>query len=234
MYTILIADDNIAFAKLLVNDIVGKMDNLRVIKIATDGKETLEIMQNQTIDIVLLDLKMPIYSGVDILSMLSDQKKKEYENSIIIVTGEPEYLHKVIGNPMMYSFVMKGPGQYDKIIRSIYELLDKKSNDFKKRQIINELKCMGYNINHKGTQYLAEAIYEIYLHQDSFDGNLKKEIYPILSIAFQKSVHNIKCNITRATENMRYYCPKDVKHKYFGNFQPNPKFVINVILNKIA
>jgi CheY-like chemotaxis protein len=234
MFTILIADDNIVFAKMLVNTIIGTMDNLRVVKIATDGKEALELMNSQIIDVVLIDLKMPVYNGNQVLSMLSEEKKKIYENSIIVITGEPSLIPEIIDNPMIFSIVSKGAGQTEKIIMYIKKLIESKSNDLKYRQIISELQKIGYNINLIGTQYLAQAIYEIHLRENTYQGNLKKEIYPILSRIFQKSVHNIKCNITRATENMNLYCAKDTLDNYFYNIQPTTKLVINLVLNKIA
>ena len=79
MFTILIADDNINFAKLLVNDIVSTREDLRVIKIATNGKEAFDLMNSYQIDIVLLDLKMSIYNGIEVLNMLSKEKQKQYE-----------------------------------------------------------------------------------------------------------------------------------------------------------
>lgn len=234
MFTILIADDNTAFAKLLVNDIVGNMNNLRVVRIATDGKETLELMNSQQIDIVLLDIKMPIYDGIQILSMLSEEKKKEYKNSIIVVTGEPDYIPQLIDNPMVAFCVTKGAGQYDKIIKSINKLVEEKSESLKYQQIINELRTMGYSFNLIGTQYLTQAIFEIYQRQDIFHGNLEKEIYPILSLAFKKSVHNIKCNITRATEHMNYHGNEELLKQLLGTPQPTTKLVINFILNQIS
>ncbi len=78
MFTILIADDNIEFSKMLVNDIVSTRDSLKVLKIATDGQEAFSLMNSEKIDIILLDLKMPIYNGSQILEMLSEEKKKQY------------------------------------------------------------------------------------------------------------------------------------------------------------
>ena len=138
MFTILIADDNIVFAKILVNTIIGKLDNLRIVKIATDEREALELMNSQNIDIILIDLKMPILSGAQVLSMLSEEKKKNYENSVIVITGEPSYIPEIIDNPMIFSIVSKGSGQTENILMNIKKLIDSKSNDLKYKKIIYE------------------------------------------------------------------------------------------------
>lgn len=233
MVNILIADDNIEFAKLLVNDIVSTNENLRIVKIATNGKETLELMNKDKIDIVLLDLKMPIYNGYEILEKLSDEKKKEYENSIIVITGEAECIPKIMNNKLVAFIVLKGANQYEDIMNKIDRIVEIKLQYIIRKKIITELHNIGYNLNHVGTQYLAEAIFEIYKKKDDFNGNLEKEIYPLLSIHFQKSIHNIKCNITRATENMSYYCCQENLDKYFEGIRPTTKTVISIILSRI-
>ena len=64
MVNILIADDNIYYAKTLMNIINDNDSNIKVTHIAVDGKETLEILKNSKIDIVLLDLKLPTFNGI--------------------------------------------------------------------------------------------------------------------------------------------------------------------------
>ena len=234
MFKILIADDNINFAKLLVNDIISTRENLKVVKIATDGKETLELMNSEQIDIVLLDLKMPIYNGLQILDMLSEEKKQQYNHSIIVITGEPDYADSLVGNPLIAQIVFKGSCQKKDILERINQLVEEKSNSLIYNKISHELCNLGYNPNYKGTIYLTDVIFEIYLRLGSYQGNLKKEIYPIVSLHFNKSVHNIKCNITRATENMTRYCKQESLDKHFSGFKPTTKGIINIILNEIA
>lgn len=233
MFKILIADDNISFAKLLVNDIISTRENLKVIKIATDGKETLELMNSEQIDIVLLDLKMPIYNGLQILDMLSEEKKQQYNRSIIVITGELDYADKLVSNPLITHIIFKGSCQKKNILERIDQLVEEKSNSFIYNRICHELYGLGYNPNYKGTLYLTDAIFEIYLRLGSYQENLKKEIYPIVALHFKKSVHNIKCNITRATESMSRYCKQELLDKYFSGFKPTTKGVINIVLNKI-
>jgi len=234
MFTILIADDNINFAKLLVNDIVSTREDLRIIKIATNGKEAFDLMNSCQIDIVLLDLKMSIYNGIEVLNMLSKEKQKQYERSVIVITGEAEYIPQILKSPLVAYTVLKGIGQYEQILSKIDSIVEEKSNSMIYKKIISELSNIGYNLNHNGTKYLIDTIFEIYLHQDSFQGNLQKEIYPLVSFYHHKSIHNIKCSITRATENMVYYCNPETFNKYFNGFKPTTKTVINIILNKLT
>ena len=77
MVNILIADDNIYYARTLMNIINNEMNNnIKLTHIAIDGKETLDILKCNKIDVVLLDLKMPIYDGIYILEKLKKEKKQ--------------------------------------------------------------------------------------------------------------------------------------------------------------
>ena len=77
MINILIADDNIFFAKKLM-DYINTYENIKVTNIAIDGKETLDLLNNkEDIDVFLLDLKMPIYNGLEILEKINKEKSQK-------------------------------------------------------------------------------------------------------------------------------------------------------------
>ena len=53
MLNMLVVEDNIYFSKLLINKTIQFNKNLRLSMIATDGKEVLEIINREKIDIIL-------------------------------------------------------------------------------------------------------------------------------------------------------------------------------------
>ena len=59
MFNMLIVDDNIFYAKKLVNIIGDNIENIRILNVATSGFEAINMLQKDNIDIVLLDLKIP-------------------------------------------------------------------------------------------------------------------------------------------------------------------------------
>ena len=61
MLNLLIADDNMVFVKGLSNYILEKDKNLRLVKIASNGLEILNIIQETNIDLILLDLTVLFY-----------------------------------------------------------------------------------------------------------------------------------------------------------------------------
>lgn len=234
MVNILIAEDNFKFSKNLINNILSKQ-NVKICKLCTNGKEVLNTLNNEEIDVILLDIFMPICNGLEILDKLSDNQRKKFEKSIIVISGESKFIPKLIDNPLIFDYIIKGT-EINNIIEKISKLIESKNIETKKNLIVNELKKIGYNTNYKGTVYLANTILELYFNKDAYTDNLERTIYPIIAKMFNKTPHNIKCNINNATEAMYYNCDINVLKEYFcfvDDKKPTTKTVIYTILNKI-
>lgn len=240
MVNILIADDNIYYAKVLMDLINNSIKNIRVVNITIDGKETLDRLNNDNnIDIVILDLKMPLISGIEVMHDLTKEKKEKYKKSIIVVSGENEMIAKVRNEEAVFGYINK-MSDVSKIIEKVDELAkykEEKKNTLKiKEQIIKELQDLNYNFSHKGTQYLRDAIFLVYTNKMEDNLNLKKDVYPILAKQYNTSVHCIKSNIVKATDYMDNFCELNQKKEYFSfndSTKPTVKLVIYTVLNKI-
>ncbi len=243
MLNMAIADDNLNFSKALINSINSTINNIRIIALTTDGEETINILKSyDNIDIILLDLKMPVMSGVDVLEKLQKDNIKKYYNSVIVISGENAPPQKLTENPMVHAFVNKSI-ELDMIVNSINLLAKEKTSiifDEKiKGKAIKELLYLGYNLNHKGTQYLIDAIC-IIADKENIEymdnNNLIKNIYPIIGKRYKKTAHNIKCCVNLTTTYMFYECDSEKLQKYFliaKDQKPYTKTIIYTILNKI-
>lgn len=76
---------------LIVDDEVGPRESLRMILkpiyeiyTAANGDEALQVIQNENIDLVTLDLRMPGLSGIDVLREI---KKIRADVEVIVITG---------------------------------------------------------------------------------------------------------------------------------------------------
>lgn len=246
MLNMLVVDDNIFFTKSLINNVVKENPDIRLCMIATNGKEALDALNTQKIDLILLDLKLPEYSGLDILEFLI-RYNNIYNNSVIVISGESEMILKVRNNPLVYSYINKGAGM-ENIIKEINQLVFLKKEEVKKEKINNkrkklvrqqirkELYKIGYTDKYAGTKYIADTIYLQYFIENKKNIKLKNDIYPIISQKYNMPVNTVKCDIITATRKVKDSVPEEHIKQYFGFFwdkKITPKLVINTVLKKI-
>jgi len=82
MSKILVVDDDMINRKLL-NVLLKKSGKYNVIE-AENGMEALNIIKNETIDMILLDIIMPVMDGIDLLKILkSDDNYKSIPVAIL-------------------------------------------------------------------------------------------------------------------------------------------------------
>ncbi len=226
MYNVLIINDNTTFINFLINNIIAKFDNLRIVGVSYNAEFAINTINSQQVDIIITNYKL----FCNITKLISKDNKEYYNNSFIIIS-EKNINQLNMQNSIV---VLKDENIEKNLIHTIKHIIEYKSYDSKRDKIIYELQAIGYNLNHKGSQYLIEVILEIYINKNRFQGNLKKEIYPIISKRFNASTHNIHCDITRATENMVYFCNNEILDKYFKGIRPTTKTVINIVIRRIA
>ena len=153
-----------------------------MVGIATNGKEALKylISKEYNIDIILLDLKLPYYTGIELIEKLKNQLLYRYENSIIVVSGESYFISIIKKESFIYSYIdkMKGFQEISNKLNDLVKLkLKENAKDSLRKRILAELKYLNYNENFVGTQYLLEAIL-ILAENNNLDAiNLKRDIF---------------------------------------------------------
>lgn len=95
MYSILIVDDEIITRRGLVNHVHWEQLNIKEIHTASGAREALQFIENNPVDIVLSDVRMPGMNGID---MCSEIKKIAPECQIVFLSGysDKEYLKSAI------------------------------------------------------------------------------------------------------------------------------------------
>jgi DNA-binding LytR/AlgR family response regulator len=86
-YRCLIADDEPPARKLLM-DYVSRIANLDLAGACSNGAETIKFLQENPVDILLLDIRMPLKTGMDVLKELTERP------ITILVTAYEEYAVK--------------------------------------------------------------------------------------------------------------------------------------------
>lgn len=238
MINVLIAEDNVYYATTLMNLLNKSNGNIKVRYITKNGRETIDILNSDNeIDVIILDLKMPIYNGIEILDMIQD--KERFRDSCIVISSEEDLIKMIKNNDIVHCIINKMVG-INEIVININELMENKKNMINskniKNRIIGELLYLGFDISLKGTEYLIDVIECVALIPDKKIQSLEKDVYPILSFKYAETIHNIKCNVNRAITAMYYECEVEKMKNYFcfsKDIKPNVKTIINTIINKI-
>lgn len=130
--TILVTDDNVLDNAILRNYLYNERVNLIS---ALNGREALEMLESRNIDLIILDLIMPVLDGFGFLELFS--KTKFYEEIPIIVASsldDAKDIEKIL-RYNIYDYVIK---PLDRINRLI--MVNKIKNALKYRDLLLELK----------------------------------------------------------------------------------------------
>ncbi len=104
---LLIADDHQLFLEGL-NMLVSRIEEVQLVRLARNGKEVLDICNEQPIDLILMDLEMPQLGGIEATEII---KRAFPDIKIIAVTMLNDYntIKKVLRNGMD-GYVVKNLG----------------------------------------------------------------------------------------------------------------------------
>ena len=114
----LIADDNVSFCETLFG-VLTKENDFKVTGIAHDWKDIERKYFETQPDFVLLDLKMPEKSGLEIIKDLTEKENKPKKN-IIVMSGDMKY-RASITNVEKVKWIIAKPFDYNKLIEIIRE-----------------------------------------------------------------------------------------------------------------
>lgn len=79
-----IADDE-ELAREVIENYISKVDELTLVALCSKGSEVYNVLQNNTIDLLFLDIEMPELSGIELLKTLKNPP------SVIMTTAYREY-----------------------------------------------------------------------------------------------------------------------------------------------
>ncbi|MBU2702597.1 DNA-binding NarL/FixJ family response regulator [Sporomusaceae bacterium BoRhaA] len=117
---IVIADDHVLLRQS-IKSVLELEPDMRVVGEAADGEETMIIVQGKKPDIVLLDMNMPKFNGLEVtkLLMLSHSRSK-----VIILTinsDENDVLELIEAGASGYLLKDIESGMLVRVIRTVYE-----------------------------------------------------------------------------------------------------------------
>ena len=88
MYKILLVEDDMALHYVYKKMKIWGENDFCISKIASNGKEALEILENDEFDMVVTDIRMPVLDGIGLLKKMSEKKIDIYT---IILSSYDEF-----------------------------------------------------------------------------------------------------------------------------------------------
>jgi DNA-binding response OmpR family regulator len=82
---------------------------------AKNGQMALDKLKTQKFDTMLLDLKMPGVSGIDVLQKT---KNMDMNSAIVVITGEKSYAKNIVKNEQILDIIFK-PFKINKLRKSL-------------------------------------------------------------------------------------------------------------------
>lgn len=79
---VMVVDDS-AFLRKVISDLLVKMPEVNVSLQARNGKQALELLANQSVDLILLDVEMPILNGIETLKQI----KAKYDIPVVMLSA---------------------------------------------------------------------------------------------------------------------------------------------------
>ena len=221
--TVLIADDNEEFSKTLAS-YINAQEEMEVIARVKDGTEAVDIILNESPDIVLLDVIMPHLDGLGVLESINKVKctkkpicimlsavgqdkitKKAVElgaQYYIVKPFDIELLIKRMKELRFYKPVQTNSNFITKEIKSQYiELPEEgaKTQENLEALVTNVIHEVGVPAHIKGYQYLREAIMMVVNDIDVIN-QITKSLYPQIAGKFNTTPSRVERAIRHAIE----------------------------------
>ena len=171
MYKLLIADDEAKIRDGLVNYIPWDTFGFQVVAEGENGKQVLDYIFHHPVDVVLCDIKMPIMSGIELASVLYEQRHK---TKVVFLSAykDFEYAQKAIVYGVR-NYIIK-PTKFNELLNTFSKIrdeLDLEKNGSKHNVDNNSapevIKSLGYHDKIINTA-------KTYVNKNYKDANLKK------------------------------------------------------------
>ncbi|MFT7507490.1 MAG: two-component system nitrogen regulation response regulator NtrX [Acidimicrobiales bacterium] len=122
MKTILIVDDEKSLRKILVDKLSQEEYTLLE---AADGSACMEILETQQVDLVLLDIMMPVMDGIEVAKQIHESKKLQTKPQIVVLTNNSnmETIAAAL-SAHAYTYILKSDNSLSTIVETIKETLD--------------------------------------------------------------------------------------------------------------
>ncbi|MCL2555892.1 MAG: sporulation transcription factor Spo0A [Firmicutes bacterium] len=196
---IMIVDDNLEYLKQ-VKDYFENSSTIDVAFTACNGQEALNILKNNRLDVMVLDLVMPIIDGFGVLEQM---EKNSCKVIIASMLNQDIFVAKSINLGADY-YLLK-PFNLSVLEEKIIEQTKKVSHKLTRpnrtadEKITNIFITVGIPAHIKGYQFLREAI-KLAIDNPDIINSITKRLYPTVAERFSTSPSKVERAIRHAIE----------------------------------
>lgn len=208
---VVIADDN-ALVREILTDALSEEKDIKIVATATNGRETIEYINQYKPDVVLLDLIMPIVDGMGVMEEIREHNGDSDKPYFVIISaaGKENIISQALETGASY-FFMK-PFDEASLIKRIRQLCrqghqpepvqpygsDKPAT--LENRVAEVMRRLNVSIKMVGSKYLREAIM-IAIEEPEALLSVTKNIYPIVAEHHGTSSGNVERNIRYVIES---------------------------------
>ena len=210
---IVVADDNLQLRNM-ITEYLGQQSGMEVVGAATNGLETLELVQEKLPDVLICDMIMPKMDGYAVLEQLSAMKLEKRPGVIVLTAlGRDDFIARAID--LGVSYYMVKPFDFAMLAQRIYEAAGEEgradalntrirqennaSADNLEERIANLFLTVGIPAHIKGYQFLREAV-KMVIDNPDLMGRITKELYPGIAHRFGTTSSKVERAIRHAIE----------------------------------
>lgn len=201
---ILVADDNREFCEL-VGQYIQNQPDFKLVGTALNGRQVLELVQQEMPDVILLDIIMPHLDGLGVLEQIN-QLVLDRRPRVILLTafGQESIAQRVVDLGADY-YILKpfDFGVLAKRIRQIASAEPRRSTPSEPRnldvEVTGVLHEIGVPAHIKGYLYLREAICLV-VQRVELLGGITKELYPAIAKKYNTTPSRVERAIRHAIE----------------------------------
>lgn len=214
MIRVLIADNNVELCTIL-NRFFDKLEDIETVGTAYDGEQALRLIQEQTPDVVILDITMPVLDGLAVLERLPGLNLPRRPKIIILTAfGREDLILKLTQLGADY-YVVK-PFDLDVLVTRIRQfaedsvpLIKEGVGEFSasppsggKRDLMTMvteiIHLMGIPAHFKGYNYIRDAVMMVLEEDSTLGGNLTKSLYPRIAHKYGTTTGGVEAAIRNA------------------------------------
>jgi DNA-binding response OmpR family regulator len=148
---ILVVDDEETTRRSLAD--ILRLEGAQV-KTAADGEAAVEALQQETFDLILLDLKMPGMDGLDVLRIAN---KLIPESQVVLLTAHGSLESAIAALRLgAHDYLLK-PASPTQILKSVNSGLARRAEQLRKRNLLEQLEASVQQLKDIGQSQMDEA-----------------------------------------------------------------------------